>query len=100
MSTSRTRDFVETPVEDVFARGQAFFSTVYGPNSHKLMHIMNASGTPDLGATGRLMYGFLLSHTNVLSAKETMFVTMSGAIVCDVSQFIHSPFLGSIQYFC
>jgi hypothetical protein len=80
-------------VEDVFARGQAFFSTVYGPNSHKLMHVMNSCGTPDLGAAGRLMYAFLLSHTDILSAKETMFVTVSGAIVSDVSQVFISHYV-------
>ena len=87
-------------MEDVFARGQAFFSTVYGPNSHKLMHIMNSSGTPDLGAAGRLMYAFFLSHTDILSAKETMFVTVSGAIVSDVSQAFHFPFLDFIRPVC
>jgi hypothetical protein len=69
----------------VYKRGKAFFDIVYGQNSGKLMKIMDSSGTPDLGASGRLMYAYFLSNTNILSGKETMFLTMTGMIVTDVS---------------
>jgi hypothetical protein len=84
-TTVRTRDFTDTPAVDVLARGREFFNIVYGKKSGSLMKVMDASGTPDLGAAGRLMYSFFLSNTSVLSGKETMFVTVTGAIVTDVS---------------
>lgn len=93
LSTSRSRDFVETPPEEVFARGRAFWNAVYGQNADKLMHILNSCGTPDLGAAARMGYSFFLSHTDILTASETMFVTVSGAIVTDVSD----PSFQSVQ---
>jgi hypothetical protein len=41
---------------------------------------MDTSGTEDLGLTARLMYGYILSNTNVLTAAETSFVLVAGLI--------------------
>lgn len=82
--TARTMDFTKTAASDVFARGEKFFDTVYGNKSASLMKVMDSCGTPDLGASARLMYSFFLGNTSVLSAKETMFVTFSGGIATDV----------------
>ena len=48
------------------------------------MSQMDRSGTEDLGITARLMYGYILSNTNVLSASETSFVLVAGLIPQDV----------------
>lgn len=48
------------------------------------MSQMDRSGTEDLGITARLMYGHILSNTNVLSASETSFVLVAGLIPQDV----------------
>ena len=45
---------------------------------------MDRSGTEDLGITARLMYGYIFSNTNVLSARETSFVLVAGLIPQDV----------------
>jgi hypothetical protein len=45
---------------------------------------MDRSGTEDLGLTARLMYGYILSNTNVLTAAETSFVLIAGLIPQDV----------------
>lgn len=46
---------------------------------------MDRSGTEDLGIVARLMYGYILSNTNVLSAAESSFVLIAGLIPQDVS---------------
>jgi hypothetical protein len=56
-----------------------------------IMHLLTTCGTPDLAAAGKMGYAFFLSHTDILSASETMFVTVSGAIVTDVSDTSLSP---------
>lgn len=91
-SSRRSADFINVPASEVFERGKSFFDTVYGSNSDKLMKIMDLSGTPDLGASGRLMYAYFLSNTNILNGKETMFVTMTGMLVIDVSTI---PYISS-----
>lgn len=48
------------------------------------MSQMDRSGTEDLGITARLMYGYILSSTNVLTASETSFVLVAGLIPQDV----------------
>ncbi|KAK8058711.1 hypothetical protein PG994_009159 [Apiospora phragmitis] len=47
---------------------------------------LDKSGTQDLGLTARLVYGYLLSNTRVLSANETSFVLIAGLIPQDVTQ--------------
>ena len=50
------------------------------------MSQMDRSGTEDLGITARLMYGYILSNTNVLTAGETSFVLVAGLIPQDVER--------------
>jgi len=45
---------------------------------------MDRSDTEDLGLRARLMYGCILSNTNVLTAAETSFVLIAGLIPQDV----------------
>ena len=46
---------------------------------------MDRSGTEDLGLVARLMYGYILSNTRILSASETSYVLLAGLIPQDVS---------------
>ncbi len=46
---------------------------------------MDWSGTEDLGITARIMYGYILSNVNVLTAMESSFVLIAGLIPQDVS---------------
>ena len=45
---------------------------------------MDRSGTEDLGLVARLMYGYILSNTRILSPSETSFVLLAGLIPQDV----------------
>lgn len=45
---------------------------------------MDRSGTEDLGLVARLVYGYILSNTNVLGAVETSYVMIAGLISQDV----------------
>lgn len=65
-------------------RGQSFFEKVYGKVTRRVMGQMDRSGTEDLGLLARLMYGYVLSNTNVLTAAETSFVMIAGLIPQDV----------------
>ena len=73
------------PSSQVLQRGQHFFDTVYGKVSKRVMGQMDRSGTEDLGMTARLMYGYILSNTSVLTAAESSFVLIAGLIPQDVS---------------
>ena len=66
-------------------RGQAFFDKLYGKVTRRVMGSLDRSGTEDLGVAARLMYGYILSNTNVLTAAETSYVLMAGLIPQDVS---------------
>ena len=48
---------------------------------------MDRSGTEDLGLTARLMYGYILSNTNVLTAAESSYVLIAGLIPQDVRKY-------------
>jgi hypothetical protein len=73
------------PASQVLQRGQSFFDNVYGKVSKRVMGQMDRSGTEDLGLTVRLMYGYILSNTSVLTAAESSFVLIAGLIPQDVS---------------
>ena len=45
---------------------------------------MDRSGTEDLGLVARLMYGYILSNTRVLSPSDSSFVLLAGLIPQDV----------------
>jgi alkylhydroperoxidase/carboxymuconolactone decarboxylase family protein YurZ len=76
----------EVPSSKILDRGQRYFEKVYGKVSKRIMGQMERSGTEDLGLTARLMYGYILSNTNVLNPAETSFVMIAGLIPMDVSQ--------------
>ena len=52
---------------------------------------MDRSGTEDLGITARLMYGYVLSNTNVLSSAESSFVLIAGLVPQDVRKPAPGP---------
>jgi len=84
--TGRAQEVFESPSSDMLRRGQTFFDAVYGKVSTRVMDQMDRSGTEDLGLTAKLMYGYLLSNTAVLTPAETSFVLIAGLIPQDVSQ--------------
>jgi hypothetical protein len=84
-SGMRTSDFVRVSAQDVLHRGERFWRTTYQGRSEEVMKRLDNIGTPDLGASARLMYSFFLSHEEILSGLETMFVDVAGMIVIDVS---------------
>lgn len=73
------------PPSQVLQRGQSFFDRVYGKVSKRVMGQMDRSGTEDLGLMARLMYGYILSNTTVLTEAESSFVLIAGLIPQDVS---------------
>jgi len=83
--SGRPIELYDMPSSQILHRGQRFFDKVYGKVSKRVMGQMDRSGTEDLGVTARLMYGYLLSNTNVLSAAESSFVLLAGLIPQDVS---------------
>jgi len=83
--TKRPTDVYDTPPPQILDRGQAFFDQVYGKVSQRVMDHMDHSGTPDLGLMVRMVYGYILSNTNVLSQAETSFVMVASLIPQDVS---------------
>ena len=59
------------------------------------MSQMDRSGTEDLGLVARLMYGYLLSNTRVLSASESSYVLIASLIPQDVRPFLfHNQGIG------
>lgn len=85
--THRPAEIRSTPPAEILARGQSFFDALYGKVARRVMGRMDRSGTEDLGVTARLMYGYVLSNTRVLSPAETSFVLIAGLIPQDVSLF-------------
>ena len=81
----RPTEIYNVPSSKILQRGQTFFDQVYGKVSKRVMGQMDRSGTEDLGLTARLMYGYVLSNTNVLNAAESSFVLLAGLIPQDVS---------------
>ncbi|KAI4193967.1 MAG: hypothetical protein LQ350_008050 [Teloschistes chrysophthalmus] len=83
--TERPAELYDVPSSRILHRGQSFFDRIYGKVSKRVMGQMDRSGTEDLGIVARLMYGYILSNTNVLSAAESSFVLIAGLIPQDVS---------------
>ena len=71
------------PSSTILHRGHTFFDKIYGKVSKRVMGQMDRSGTEDLGITARLMYGYILSNTSVLTAVESSFVLLAGLIPQD-----------------
>jgi hypothetical protein len=82
-------DVYDVPSSQILHRGQAFFDKVYGKVSKRVMGQMDRSGTEDLGLTARLMYGYILSNTQVLTPAETSYVLVTALIPQDVSAPFH-----------
>lgn len=83
--TSRALELYDIPSSTILHRGHTFFEKIYGKVSKRVMSQMDKSGTEDLGIAARLMYGYILSNTSVLTATETSFVLIAGLIPQDVS---------------
>ena len=86
--TARPVEIYDVSPSTILHRGQTFFDKVYGKVSKRVMGQMDRSGTEDLGITARLMYGYILSNTNVLTAAESSYVLIAGLIPQDVSLHI------------
>ena len=82
--TNRPTEMYDMNSSHILHRGLVFFNQIYGKVSKRVMGQMDRSGTEDLGLTARLMYGYLLSNTSVLTAAETSYVLMAGLIPQDV----------------
>ena len=82
--TSRPCELYDIPSSTILHRGQRYFDMIYGKVSKRVMSQMDRSGTEDLGITARLMYGYLLSNTSILSPSETSYVLLAGLIPQDV----------------
>ncbi|KAL2142468.1 hypothetical protein VTI28DRAFT_1116 [Corynascus sepedonium] len=95
--TGRRADIYETPAPQIMERGQNFFATVYGKVTNRVMNQMDRSGTEDLGLMARLMYGYVLSNTSVLSAAETSFVMIAGLIPQDVNPQLKGHLKGALN---
>lgn len=83
--SGRPSEIHDVPPSAVLHRGQQFFDGIYGKVSGRVMRNMDRSGTEDLGLMARLMYGYALSNTSVLSARDTSYVLVAGLIPQDVS---------------
>lgn len=84
--SARPVEVYDVPSSRILHRGQVFFDKVYGKVSKRVMGQMDRSGTEDLGVTARLMYGYLLSNTNILTPAESSYVLLAGLIPQDVSK--------------
>ncbi len=81
--SARAAELYHTAPSQILRRGEAFFDNVYGRISSRVMGQMDRSAE-DLGLVARLMYGYLLSNLNILTAAETSFVLLAGLIPQDV----------------
>ncbi|KAI9817747.1 MAG: hypothetical protein M1827_000866 [Pycnora praestabilis] len=95
--TARSVEVYDIPSSQILHRGQTFFDRVYGKISKRVMGQMDRSGTEDLGITARLMYGYLLSNTNVLTAAESSFVLIAGLIPQDVNPQLKGHLKGALN---
>lgn len=59
---------------------------------------MDNSGTSDLGLTARLLYGYILSETSVLSARETSFCVIAGLVPLDVNAQLKGHLKGAVNH--
>jgi len=82
--TGRPSEIFDVPQSAVLHRGQQLFNDIYGKVAGGVMRNMDRLGTEDLGLMARLMYGYALSNTSVLSARDTSYVLVAGLIPQDV----------------
>jgi alkylhydroperoxidase/carboxymuconolactone decarboxylase family protein YurZ len=96
-ATGRRADIYDTPAPQIMLRGESFFEAVYGKITRRVMGQMDRSGTEDLGLVARLMYGYVLSNTSVLSPAETSFVMIAGLIPQDVNPQLKGHLRGALN---
>jgi len=94
----RTADFVTLSPEAVFERGQKFWEKTYQGRHKQVMAALDKVGTPDLGASARLMYSFFLSHEEILDGRESLFVSMTGMVVTDVQSTLLNHMQGAVNH--
>ncbi|KAL0932993.1 carboxymuconolactone decarboxylase [Colletotrichum truncatum] len=95
--TGRYVDVHCTPSSKILERGQHFWSNIYGKISRRIMSQMDRSGTEDLGLMARLIYGYVLSNTDVLTSVETSFVLIAGLIPQDVNPQLKGHLRGALN---
>lgn len=95
--TSRPVELYDIPSSTILHRGQKFFDKIYGKVSKRIMGQMDRSGTEDLGIAARLMYGYILSNTSVLTAAESSFVLLAGLIPQDVNPQLKGHLKGALN---
>ncbi|KAK3997638.1 hypothetical protein QBC44DRAFT_315274 [Cladorrhinum sp. PSN332] len=95
--TGRRHDVYDSPATDILQRGQSFFEAIYGKITKRVMGQMDRSGTEDLGLVARLVYGYVLSNTSVLSPAETSFVMIAGLIPQDVNPQLKGHLRGALN---
>jgi len=95
--SARPVEVYDMPSSQILHRGQKFFDRVYGKVSKRVMGQMDRSGTEDLGVTARLMYGYLLSNVNVLSAVESSYVLIAGLVPQDVNPQLKGHLKGALN---
>lgn len=76
--TTRTADLARAP-EEVLARGDDLWRTVYGKVSTRVMGGMRR-GYEDLGVVAQVLYGHVLSEQSVLAPKETSWCLCVGLV--------------------
>ncbi|KAG7104224.1 hypothetical protein HYQ44_015536 [Verticillium longisporum] len=94
--TTRRHD-VEKGSAEILDRGGKFWDRIYGKISRRIMSQMERCGTEDLAVTARLMYGHILSNTQILSAPETSFVLIAGLIPQDVNPQLKGHLRGALN---
>ncbi|KPM43538.1 hypothetical protein AK830_g3006 [Neonectria ditissima] len=95
--SSRYRDLYETPAPQVLQRGQSFFDKLYGKIAKRVMGQMDRSGSEDLGLMAKLVYGYIISNTDVLSPVETSFVLIASLIPQDVNPQLKGHLRGALN---
>ncbi|KAI9798380.1 MAG: hypothetical protein M1835_000043 [Candelina submexicana] len=95
--TARSVELYDLSPSQILQRGQTFFDRIYGKVSKRVMGQMDRSGTEDLGLTARLMYGYILSNTSVLTAAESSLVLMAGLIPQDVNPQLKGHLKGALN---
>ncbi|KAL8791545.1 MAG: hypothetical protein Q9195_005873 [Heterodermia aff. obscurata] len=95
--TARPVELYDIPSSTILHRGQNFFDKIYGKVSKRVMGQMDRSGTEDLGITARLMYGYILSNTSVLTAAESSLVLIAGLIPQDVNPQLKGHLKGALN---
>lgn len=93
--TGRPLELYDVPSSAILTRGQNYFSKTYGKVTQRVMSQLDQSGTEDLGNIARLMYGYILSNTEVLNARESSYVLLAGLIPQDVNAQLRGHLQGA-----